>query len=180
MNTRNRIVGTVAAAALLTTTAVTAGGHRPETFYIEAPVVDVRPLVEIVEVSTPREVCWNEEVERYVEEPARGPRTSTIVGTVLGAAIGNNIAEGRDRKSARIAGALLGGAIGRDVGRRNAHTRRVVTQERRCEVEHVAYEEERINGYRVTYRYEGREFVTRTERDPGETLRLRVSIAPIH
>lgn len=178
---RFNTMGVTAVATALFATAAAAGNESAgEAFYIDAPVLDVKPLVEIVQVSTPREVCWNEQVEHHVRDRPRGPRTGTIVGTVLGAAIGNNIASGDDRKAARVAGALLGGAIGRDHARRNADTRRVVKTERRCEIERVSHEEERVRGYRVTYRYDGRTFVTRTDRDPGETLRLRVSVAPIH
>lgn len=180
MKMRSMMFGTAFVAALFGTTALAGDGYDAESYYIDAPVVGVHPMVEIVEVSTPREVCWNEKVEHRVKEGPRGPRTSTIVGTILGAAIGNNVARGDDRKSARIAGALLGGAIGRDVGHRNAHTRKVVSHEQHCEIEHVTHEEERISGYRVKYRHNGRTFVTHTDTDPGETLRLRVSVAPIH
>lgn len=176
----NMLAGTALVAALFSSTALAANGYGSESYVINAPVVDVNPMIEIVEVSTPSEICWNERVEHYVDDGPRGPKTSTIVGTVLGAAIGNNIAKGSDRKSARVAGALVGGAIGRDIGHRNAHKRKVVSNERRCEIEHVTHEEERISGYRVTYQYNGRTFVTRTETDPGDTLRLRVSVAPIH
>lgn len=176
----NTLTGTALAVGLFTSTALAAGGYGGESYVINAPVVDVNPMFEIVEVSTPREVCRNERVEHYVDDGPRGPKTSTIMGTVLGAAIGNNIAKGDDRESARVAGALIGGAIGRDIGHRNAHKRKVVSHERRCEIEHVTHEEERISGYRVTYRHDGRTFVTRTRTDPGETLRLRVSVAPIH
>lgn len=176
----NKLAGAALAAALCTSTALAADGYATESYVVNAPVIDVKPMIEIVEVSTPREVCWNERVERHVDDSPRGPKTSTIVGTVLGAAIGNNIVKGDDRKSARVAGALVGGAIGRDIGHANARTRRVVSNERRCDVERVSREEERISGYRVTYQHNGRSFVTRTETDPGDTLRLRVSVAPIH
>lgn len=176
----NTIAGAAVAAGLFTSTALAADGYAGGSYVVNAPVLDVNPMVEIVEVSTPREVCWNERVQRRVHDGPRVPQTSTIVGTVIGAAIGNNIVRGDDRKSARVAGALLGGAIGRDIGHANARTRTVVANERRCDVEHVRHEEERISGYRVTYEYNGRTFVTRTETDPGDTLRLRVRVAPIH
>lgn len=176
----NRLAGTALAAALFTPAALAANRYAAESYVIDAPVIDVNPMIEIVEVSTPHEVCWNEPVERYVDDGPRGPKTSTIVGTVIGAAIGNNIARGDDRRSARVAGALLGGAIGRDIGHANAPGRRVVSNERRCDIEHVTREEERISGYRVTYEHDGRTFVTRTRTDPGNTVRLRVSVAPIH
>jgi uncharacterized protein YcfJ len=83
------MAGLTLAAGLFSAVAQAAGGHAPESYVIEVPVVDVNPMIEIVEVSTPREVCWNERVQHRVDDGPRGPRTSTIVGTVLGAAIGN-------------------------------------------------------------------------------------------
>jgi uncharacterized protein YcfJ len=38
------------------------------------------------------------------------------------------------------------------------------------------HEEERILGYRVTYRYRGKLFTTRLAEPPGDRLRLRVSL----
>lgn len=183
MNLRKSIVAAALVAALGTATTAAAGGRSGDTAYVvEAPVIDVEPMVERVHVSTPRKACWDEEVERVVRDRGRGhgPATSTVVGTILGGAIGNNIADGRDRATARIAGAVLGAAIGRDVGRHGARTRRVVTTERRCEVEHVTHTEERVTGYRVTYLHEGRRLVTHTDTEPGDTIRVRVRVDPIH
>ena len=179
MNLRKSIMGIALLAVTLSTAAV-AGGSGPQSWFVEVPVEDVQPLVERVRVEEPERVCWDEEVERRVRRDGVGPSTSTVVGTIVGGAIGHNIASGRDRDAARIARAVIGAALGRDAAARNARSRRVVTTERRCETQYVSYEEERISGYRVTYRYEGRRFVTRTERDPGDTIRLRVQVRPIH
>lgn len=154
-------------------------GYDGEAFYVDAPVVEVRPLIRVVEVSDPRRVCWNEEVERIVHDDRRGPSTGTVVGTVIGGAIGHNASKGRSRVAATAAGAVLGAVIGRDISR--AHRgppRRVIDTERRCEVERHVREEERIEGYRVFYRYAGRIFETRSRRDPGDTIRVQVRITP--
>lgn len=183
MNASRGIAAAALVAALGAADPASAAGRGDDTaYYVDAPVVDVEPMVERIRVSTPREACWDEEVERVVRVRGRGrgPSTPTLVGTIVGGAIGNNIADGRDRATARIAGAVLGAAIGRDIGRGHARTRRVVTTERHCEVEHVTRTEERIGGYRVTYLHAGRRLVTYTETEPGETIRLRVQVAPIH
>ncbi|MDZ7748720.1 MAG: glycine zipper 2TM domain-containing protein [Halofilum sp. (in: g-proteobacteria)] len=184
MNLRKSIAAVALAVALGTAGAAAAGGRGNDAtaYYVDAPVVGVEPVYQRVTVTTPREACWDEQVERVVRERGRGrgPSTSTVVGTILGGAIGNNIADGRDRATARIAGAVLGAAIGRDVGRHGARTRRVVSTERRCEVEQVTHTEERLDGYRVTYLHEGRRLVTHRDTDPGETIRLRVQVAPIY
>jgi uncharacterized protein YcfJ len=38
--------------------------------------------------------------------------------------------------------------------------------------------ETRVNGYAVTYEYRGHEYTTVLPRDPGDRLRLRVSLTP--
>ena len=48
----------------------------------------------------------------------------------------------------------------------------------RCETRSEVREEERIDGYRVTYEYNGRVYTTRTKRDPGDELRVRVAVSP--
>lgn len=155
------------------------GDYDGEAFYVDAPVVEVRPLIRVVEVSDPRRVCWDEKVERIARDDRRGPSTGTVIGTVIGGAIGHNASKGRSRGAATAAGAVLGAVIGRDISRaRSGPPRRVLTTERRCELERNVREEERIDGYRVFYRYAGRTFETRSDYDPGDTIRVRVSITP--
>ena len=154
--------------------------YEGEAFYVDAQVVEVRPRIRVVEVSEPRRVCWDEEVERSVHDDRRGPSTGTVVGTVIGGAIGHNASKGRSRTAATAAGAVLGAVIGRDISR--AHRgppRRMIDTERRCEVERNVREEERIDGYRVFYRYGGRAFETRSDHDPGDTIRVQVRITPL-
>lgn len=148
--------------------------------YEYATVTDVQPIVRVVQVSTPREVCWDEPVRR-THAGGWGHRsfTSSIVGGILGGVAGNQFGSGRGQDAMTIAGALLGASIGRDIGGQRRHAaRRPYTTERRCELEEVSYQEERIDGYRVGYRFGGRDYVTRTREMPGEQIRVRVSVVP--
>lgn len=49
---------------------------------------------------------------------------------------------------------------------------------RNCRMEPVVKEHRRTIAYDVDYMYRGSKFRTRMERDPGNRLRIRVSIAP--
>lgn len=49
---------------------------------------------------------------------------------------------------------------------------------RNCRMEPVAKEHRRTIAYDVDYMYRGSKFRTRMDRDPGNRLRIRVSIAP--
>ena len=167
-----------------------AGDWRKDSnaYYDFAKVTHVEPITRIVQISTPQEVCWNERV-RTVSNGAYGGRrnrsfTPTVLGGLLGGVVGNQFGSGRGQTAMTVAGALLGASIGRDtsVDRHRPVNRPATigyTTERRCEVEQVVHEEERIDGYRVAYRFRGREYVTRTDEYPGDRIRVRVEVDPV-
>ena len=48
----------------------------------------------------------------------------------------------------------------------------------RCETRYRSHQEERIDGYRVMYRYHGQKYVTEMPYDPGNRIKVRVDIRP--
>ena len=159
--------------------------NAAEVSYDYARVVDVDPITKTVRVSQPREECWQEEVIH--REPARhhqASSTGTILGGIVGAAIGNRLGHGKtNKKVGAVAGAVLGASIGHDMSRR-AHAsstpaRSYKTTEERCEIVRDYYEQEKITGYHVTYRYHGEVYETRTKVHPGKRIKLRVNISPV-
>lgn len=56
--------------------------------------------------------------------------------------------------------------------------RKAEDEARNCRMEPVAKEHRRTIAYDVDYMYRGSKFRTRMDRDPGNRLRIRVSIAP--
>ena len=118
----------------------------------------------------------------------------TVVGSIIGGVIGNQIARGSNRGArtgATIAGAIIGGAVanesqGNVVRHRNPPARRVqrgapiyqTVEVERCKQVSASRLEQRIQHYDVTYRYQGRTYTTRTDRDPGRRIELQVSISP--
>jgi uncharacterized protein YcfJ len=155
--------------------------------YDYARVVDVEPLTRRIRVSEPRRECWNEtRVDNgpYYNGPDRNRGVSTVVGAVIGGVLGSQVGHGRGRDAATVAGAVIGGAIGRDQAQKRAAQRgyggppvREYTVER-CEVRHVDSWEERTDGYRVTYMYNGRKGVTELPYRPGDRIRVRVDVTP--
>jgi uncharacterized protein YcfJ len=148
--------------------------------YDYAPVTHVEPIVRQVRIETPRRECWNE--TRYVEtrphiSDARvaGP---TLLGGIIGGVIGHQFGSGSGQDAATIAGAAIGAGVGYDSAAKRypGGTREEVVQ--RCDVRYEQQYEERIEGYRVTYEFNGREHTTRLPYDPGERIRLRVAVAP--
>jgi uncharacterized protein YcfJ len=198
------VTGLMASGLLLGGQAAVAGDHghhyghykkwrgAPASDYDYARVVDVEPIVHRVRVSVPNRECWTEtryEDVSYSERVQGAPRPrgaagSMILGGIIGAAIGNQIGSGDGRRAATVAGAVIGSAIGHDAAdRRNGRYERVVTESRpyeaeRCEVRYDERFEERIEGYHVTYVYNGITQTTRLPYDPGDRIRVRVDVHP--
>lgn len=155
--------------------------------YDYARVIDVDPIVRHVRVTVPKRECWTETRYEEVQTPSGGygaPRSSAgsmILGGIIGAAIGNQIGRGDGRRAATVAGAVIGSAIGHDTAeRRNGP---VVTESRpydaeRCEVRYDDTYEDRVDGYRVTYEYNGRRQTIQLPYDPGDRIRVRVDVRP--
>ena len=99
-----------------------------------------------------------------------------MIGAIVGGALGNQVGKGDGRKAATVAGALIGGAIGNDSARRD--DRYYSDTQTRCRTVSDRYNERRIVGYDVQYRYRGDVFMSHLDYDPGERMRVRVSIAP--
>ena len=162
-----------------------------ESFTDRARVVSVTPITERIPVS--REQCWNDRVRTYEERrvtrtdtgAAIGP--GTVLGAIVGGVAGHQVGSGRGNDAATAAGAVIGGLIGNQVDRDQG---RVGPGARATEVERVPVDrnvercrtvdevrEARV-GYDVRYVYNGREFRTRLDRDPGRFLRVAVNIEP--
>lgn len=140
---------------------------------VYAPVVRVYPIKQTEVYREPREKCYRERVE----VPSHPSSAGTIVGGVLGAAIGNKLGHGSsNRKLGTVAGAVVGATVGHGMSQANAHTH--VENRDICETVYNETMQERVVGYDVEYRYEGKVYRTRMDHDPGNTIRLRVSAYP--
>lgn len=146
-------------------------GHR-HSEVIYAPVIYVEPVIQVVHVNQPQRDCWQE--TRTQISYGSGSATGTLLGGVIGGIIGHDLGRGHHQDVATLAGTLLGASIGQDL----SHSSRVaipVTQTH-CESRNDYAQEERIVGYRVTYRYSNRTYVTRTDRHPGSKIRITLTL----
>ena len=159
-----------------------------------ARVVDVTPIVQRVRIATPAQECWQETEfhtvrteSRSVGQPA--PVSSvvpTIAGGIIGGVIGNQFGSGSGNRAMTAMGAIVGASMGNRAAynRANAATpsqvsvvERPVTVER-CQTVTTERFEERIEGYRVTYVYADREYVTTMASHPGTSIPVRVTVVP--
>ncbi len=143
----------------------------PPVEYERAKVIRVDPIYNLIEHEQPRRDCYTEEVygSRTHSDPG-----ATLVGGILGGVIGHNLGHG-DR-GATAFGTLVGATI---ASNNSTYEEPYSRDVRRCTVRTDYVQEERMVGYRVTYRYRGHDYTTRMDRDPGKFVRLRVEATPV-
>ena len=181
------VASRIALAGLLTTAmavAVPVQAERGRSALDYAEVLDVQPIIKTYEHRIPSEVCWTEQVRH--EKPLRRHRDDSLVGTVVGGVIGGAIGHAvghkkRNKQVGTAVGALLGATIGHDATRTRSggSFASYYTNERRCDTRYdTEYRDETV-GYWVTYDYQGRQHRTRMDRDPGDKIRVRVTVEPL-
>ncbi len=140
-----------------------------------ARVISVNPQFE--RVNSPRQECRTEYVrDSYYEAPQRS-LGGAIIGGVAGGLLGNTVGRG----NGRVAAAAVGAGVGAIIGDRVDNNRQVYGRQRvenrpvdRC----VTVDNwQNINaGYLVNYEYNGRQYSTVMDRDPGRYLPVQVAV----
>jgi uncharacterized protein YcfJ len=133
-----------------------------------ARVLESRPLYAANEA---KQECWNPRAGHYEElRGGSGDHNALNKGTALGALVGGVAGHQVDSGTGTAVGAVLGGLAGNYLNRRNERDEQTDLDRSKCRV--VAENGVAPRGYEVRYEYQGREYVTRTSRDPGQRLRL--------
>ncbi|WP_226664986.1 glycine zipper 2TM domain-containing protein [Microbulbifer aggregans] len=166
-------------------TAGESGYYEGQDGYDYAIVTGVTPIYNDIQVVEPRTRCWDQPVTYQQPSPA-----GAIIGGLIGAAVGRNIGGDRHRhrrhhwrhdhssKGAKtVAGAAVGAVIGSAISRGNAPVQHGTQQQ--CQVVEEVTMRRELVGYDVNYRYNGQEFITRTDRHPGDRIRVRVDVTPV-
>lgn len=163
---------TVAAAAGLAFGAQLA--QADAAFYDQARVRDVTPEYE--KVNVPHEECRSEYVPSSYRRRESGSLLGPVIGGVAGGLLGAQVGRGNGRTAAAAAGAAIGAITGDRLSRRDDGYEYGEREIRRCrEIDHW---QSRIVGYRVAYEYQGHHYSTVLPYDPGNRLRVRVSVDP--
>jgi uncharacterized protein YcfJ len=158
--------------------AAPAHADHDDGIWAYARVVSVEPVYREVRVRAPRQVC--EEVPvvertRYRGGPDPG---AVLFGAVLGGVIGHQFGSGRGNDAATAVGAIMGANNAAASTYRDGRVVEREVIETRCETVSAARYEDRLEGYDVAYRYQGRLYHTRTNYDPGKRIRVRVQVTP--
>lgn len=166
--------GTLSVLALLSAPAFAQGGYRPppapahqeNLSFGYAQVLRVVPVFENYSSRTPDPGC---DTHRSGGDPTGG----TVIGAIVGGALGNQVGKGDGRKAATVAGVVAGAAIGRSIDKNNGSAPAYD-----CRNAYAPADQRRIAGYDVEYTYKGEHYMSRLPYDPGNHLRVRVSVTP--
>ena len=114
-----------------------------------------------------------------------GRTMATVIGGVLGAAIGSQVGGGSARYATSAIGSMVGGMAGRQVYE-NAQRQRqplrtasvTVCDPVPADGRYYGTANGSVSAYDVTYEYGGRNYTTRTSYNPGSRIRVRVDVRP--
>lgn len=138
----------------------------------EPTFADVVAVKEVTEtVVSPRERCENVAVRH--QAPVQDPQriAGTAIGGVAGGLLGSQIGGGSGKTLATIAGAAAGGYAGNRVQKNMQDSNVTTTTERRCRT--VNEKSQKVVGYNVTYRLDGKEGMVQMPYRPGATLPVK-------
>jgi uncharacterized protein YcfJ len=147
------------------------GAQAANVRYGWAEVLRVDPVYAPV-AAAPQQQCYPETVTQRDDNHTGG----TVLGAIVGGVLGNTVGKGDGRKAATVAGAVAGGAVGNRVSA--AHDRTYTTQQTVCRPVDNYAPQQQIVAYDVEYRFRGDVYMSRVPYDPGERLRVRMTVAP--
>jgi len=110
-----------------------------------------------------------------VANPGNGrPVTGAVVGGAAGGLAGAQVGKGNGKTAATAAGAIAGSMIGDRVQNRQTQPVAAAPMEEHCRT--VESARDVIKGYTVVYRYNGHDVETTLPYDPGNTVRVGVTL----
>ena len=147
-------------------------GNDGNAHYGWADVLRADPVQGVTRTNVPRQECYDQQV---VQHQGGNTAAGTVLGAVIGGVLGSTVGKGDGRRAATVVGAVAGGAVGNQASRGNDYE----STQTQCRDVNSVNEQRRIVGYDVEYRYRGEVYMSRLDYDPGERLRVRVSVTPV-
>ena len=144
-------------------------GYKTLTKPQFAEVVAVKEVTETV--VTPREHCEDVQVKHQAPVKDEHRIAGSVVGGIAGGLLGSAVGGGKGKTLATVAGAAAGGYAGNRVQKNLQEKDVVTTSERRCKT--LNEKSQKLVGYNVTYRLDGKEGTVQTSFRPGPTLPVK-------
>lgn len=144
-------------------------GYKAMTEPTFADVVAVKEVTETV--VSPHERCEDVQVRHQAPLKDEHRIAGSVVGGLAGGLLGSTVGGGKGKTIATVAGAAAGGYAGNRV-QKNMQEKDVVTRtEHRCKT--VNEKSQKVVGYNVSYRLDGKDGVVRTSFKPGLKLPVK-------
>ena len=138
---------------------------------VEVPITNVQPNYSVSEVRVPVNNCNQQLVPTH--RNGGGFTANNIIGGVIGGILGNQFGKGNGKTAITAIGAVTGAVVA-DNHFNSSNTyyeKRVV-----CNTTYRIQQKTFIDGYLVSYTFNGLNYTTRTAFKPyGNTLKLRVN-----
>ncbi len=149
--------------------------YADDNYEDRARVISVTPQVQ--RVNSPRQECHTEYVRESVYEPRERSLGGAIIGGLAGGLLGHTVGRG----NGKVAAAAVGAGVGAIVGDRYDNNGRSGGYERTESrpVDHCVTVDNWQNvpaGYLVNYEYNGRQYSTVTDNDPGRFIPVSVQV----
>lgn len=167
---KSAMIGVVVGAVAVTAIGAIAAnkyGLNPLGDYAE--VVAVEPNIKTSQV--PREVCHNQLVTQQAPVKDEKRIAGTAIGAIVGGVLGSQVGDGDGRKLATVAGAAAGGYAGNKVQQKMQQGNTQTATQQRCETVYDSHSSQ--EGYKVTYRLDGKESIVVMDRDPGNRIPVK-------
>ncbi|HUB88941.1 MAG TPA: glycine zipper 2TM domain-containing protein [Dyella sp.] len=148
------------------------GAGADNAHFAWADVLRVDPVYGVARTTAPSTQCYDQQV---VQQTPSHKGIGTVLGAVVGGVLGSTIGHGRGNTAAIVGGAVAGGAVGNSV---SSGGQTYTSDQTVCQPVTQVSEQRQIIGYDVEYRYHGDVYMSRLSYDPGERLRVRVSVSP--
>lgn len=162
---------------VLASTSVTAFASQDDDYEDRARVISVSPQFE--RVNSPRQECHTEYQRESYYEPRERSLGGAIIGGVTGGLLGNTIGRGKGRVAAAAVGAGIGAIVGDRVDNNQRGGGYQRSQSRPVEsCASVDNWQQIPAGYLVNYEYNGRQYSTVTQNDPGRFIPVHVAVRP--
>ena len=169
MNKSAMIGMVVGAIAVTTIGAIAASKHGFNPMGDYAEVVSVEPNFKTSQI--PRQVCHDEQVTQQAPVKDEKRIAGTAIGAVIGGVLGNQVGSGDGKKLATVAGAAAGGYAGNQVQKQMQQGNTETVTQQRCQTVYDSQSSQ--EGYKVTYRLDGKESVVVMDRDPGNRIPVK-------
>jgi len=160
------VIGGIAVAAV---SAAGVTGYRVMNRPVFADVLAIKEATETV--VTPREECQDVQAQKQAPGQDKNRGAGTVIGGVAGGLLASAIGGGTGKTVATIAGAAGGAYAGNKVQKNMQQKDVVTTTERRCKT--VSETTQKLIGYDVTYRLDGKEGVVRMSFNPGRRIPVK-------